>query len=63
MRWLTCQTCQETVGVIEEPVDHIDPSLYVCGTCLEPVAGQLELDDKPRTEVRPYDPSIAAIPF
>ncbi len=63
MRWLRCNSCEESVGVYEEPREYIDLDLYVCGQCLEPVAGQLELDQEPRTETRPYDPTIAQIPF
>ncbi len=63
MRWLVCQTCRETVGVMEEPVQHIDPDLYVCGNCYRQVAGQLELNPEPRTETRAYDPATSLIPY
>ncbi len=66
MRELRCNSCQEVVIVLEvllgQHHEYIDPDLYVCLACKKPVAGQLELDDKPRTEVRPYDFEIAAFP-
>ncbi len=67
MRWLRCNSCQETVGVTEVLLgkhhEYIDPDLYVCLQCHQPTEGQLELNDGPRTETRPHDPSIARIPF
>jgi len=67
MRWLTCQTCREEVGVTEvllgQTHEYIDPDLYVCLQCHQPVAGQLELDKEPRTETRGYEPEMAQIPF
>lgn len=60
-RELACTRCQALWDVIELPVEHIDPDLYVCPECLRPVAGQLELERK--TDEHKYDPAIAAIPF
>ncbi len=65
MRRLRCKSCRELVQVTEVLFGQqqpIDPDLYVCRTCKKPVAGQLELNDKPRTETRPYDFEIAAFP-
>lgn len=61
MRRLWCTRCGENVRVHEEPREFIDPALYVCGLCLEPVA-QPELHPE-REETRTYDPAIAAVPF
>jgi hypothetical protein len=46
--------------VHELPVQFIDPDLYVCGNCLSPKPGQLDIGE--RTETRRYDPSISRMP-
>jgi hypothetical protein len=61
VRILACVKCGQPVRVHEEPVEHIDPELFVGGCCLEP-REQLELDGE-REETRPYDPALARIPF
>jgi hypothetical protein len=61
MRILACVKCGQPVRVHEEPVEFIDPRLFVGGCCLEP-RDQLELDGE-REESHSYDPAIAAIPF
>ncbi len=62
MRRLRCTTCRDTITVYELPREFIDPSLYVCGSCLHPVdAPQFQFGE--RVEERVYDPAIAAIPF
>lgn len=63
MRILACVKCGQPVRVHEEPVQHIDPHLFVGGCCdgSQP-NDQLELDGD-REETRSYDPAIAAIPF
>lgn len=63
MRRLDCTRCGERVTVYELPVEFIDPSVYVCGQCLEPVAGQLELGAEREPETVRYDPSMSEIPF
>jgi DNA-directed RNA polymerase subunit RPC12/RpoP len=60
-RELACTRCQEVVIVIE-PVEYIDPERYVCGNCMRPVEGQLEMVDGHRVEERAYDPDLAAFP-
>ena len=60
-RRLTCIRCGQRIIVHEEPVEFIDPYLFVGGCCLEP-REQLELDGE-REETRRYDPAIAEVPF
>ena len=61
MRVLACVKCGRPVRVHEEPVEFIDPKLFVGDCCLKPV-GQLELDGD-REETRTYDPALAEIPY
>lgn len=62
MRLLACQQCGRHVSVHELPVEFIDPARFVCGPCMTPDEGQLELEE-PAEETRGYDPAIADIGF
>lgn len=48
MRLLACVKCGRVIRVHEEPVEFIDPKLFVGGCCLEP-SEQLELGVRART--------------
>ena len=61
-RELACIRCANLWDVIELPVPHIDPALYVCPDCLKPTADQLELVTD-RTDEHEYDQRMAEIPF
>jgi hypothetical protein len=58
-----CTRCRQRVRVYELPRQFIDPSLYVCGDCLKPKAGQPELALEERTETVQYNPSMSEMPF
>jgi hypothetical protein len=59
-----CVQCGDDVRVLEAPRPFIDPARFVCHLCLSNVPALFR--DNPglqRTEIRPYDPDLAVIPF
>ena len=64
-RRLICTRCGDPVRVLGASAS-IDPRLYVCSLCLEPVEPepeQRQLALVEREETRSYDPAISEIPF
>lgn len=62
-RILECTECGDPVEVIELPVQHIDPRLYVCGQCIKPMVAQREIVEGHRVEIAEYNPQQAELPF
>jgi hypothetical protein len=64
-RTLACNSCGESVEVIEIPRRWIDPKLYRCGECMRGAAEQLALglEKERRREERRYDPAQSELPI
>ena len=63
-RELDCNTCGETINVVEEPYAHIDPNLYHCPTCREPSGKTVQLTlDGQTIDLVGYRPDMQEIPW
>ena len=55
--------CRDTIKVIEIPLLFIDQERFRCHLCLSGVPALFRDDlGVPRTEIRPYDPDMSAMP-